>query len=81
MSAPTEKATKKYRLIRYIKADGSYDLQEDVYFVGRTRVPAAGFFYPGATITYLCDDHPEREMTRDEAGHFCCPICGRKPEE
>lgn len=72
---------KNYRLTRYIKEDGSYDIQEDVCYVGKNRVPQASFFYPGAKITYLCDDHPEGEMRPNSSGHLTCPVCGRHPEE
>lgn len=71
---------KNYRLTRFIKEDGSYDIQEDVCYVGRDRVPAAGFFYPGARITYRCDDHPDQEMSPGPDGRPTCSICGRKPE-
>ncbi len=72
--------SKSYRLTRFVKADGTYDLEDDICYVGRTRVPPAGFFYPGATITYRCDDHPEREMLPDETGRPTCAVCGRQPE-
>jgi hypothetical protein len=71
---------KDYRLIRFIKADGTYDMEEDICYVGRNRVPQAGFFYPGARVTYVCDDHPEREMKPDDSGRPTCGVCGRQPE-
>jgi|GEM_PF-5664246 len=80
MASRRETPGKKYFLIRYIRADGSYDLAEDVCFVGRNRVPASGFFYPGATITYLCDEHPEREMMPDASGRPTCSVCLRQAE-
>jgi len=76
MAAPP----KNYHLVRFIKADGSYNLEEDICYVGRNRVPACGFFYPGAAITYLCDDHPEKEMTADTSGRPTCSVCGREAE-
>jgi len=71
---------KNYRLIRYVKADGSYDAEEDICYIGRDRVPQARFFYPGAKITYICDDHPDREMKPDATGRPTCEVCGRQPE-
>jgi hypothetical protein len=71
---------KNYHVTRFIKADGTYDLQEDLCYVGRNRVPPAGFFYPGARIDYLCDDHPEQPMHPDAEGRPTCPRCGRQPE-
>ena len=72
---------KNYRLTRYIKEDGSYDIQEDVCYVGKNRVPQASFFYPGAKITYLCDDHPAGEMRPGASGRPTCSVCGRQSEE
>lgn len=76
MAAPQ----KNYHLVRFIKADGSYDLEEDICYVGRNRVPASGFFYPGAQISYRCDDHPDREMTPSQDGRPTCSVCGRQAE-
>ncbi|MGH2458958.1 MAG: hypothetical protein ACRDIY_08830 [Chloroflexota bacterium] len=70
----------KYRLTRFIKTDGTYDLEEDVCYVGRNRVPAGAFFYPGAMITYRCDDHPDQDMKPDADGRPTCAVCGRQPE-
>jgi len=71
---------KNYRLIRFVKADGTYDLEEDICYVGRNRVPQSSFFYPSAKITYRCDDHPDQEMKPDASGRPTCAVCGRQPE-
>lgn len=71
---------KNYHLIRFIKSDGSYDLAEDILYVGRNRVPPGAFFYPAAKITYYCDDHADDEMIADAAGIPTCRACGRQPE-
>lgn len=71
---------KNYHLTRFIKADGTYDIEEDLCYVGRKRVSASAFFYPGAKITYLCDDHPNEAMKPDANGHPTCGVCGRQPE-
>jgi hypothetical protein len=78
MNMPSPQKT--YHLVRFIKADGTYDPEEDICYVGRNRIPAAGFFYPGARITYRCDDHPDRDMQVDAGGRPTCAICGRQAE-
>jgi len=76
MPAPT----KPYRLTRFINDDGSYDIHEDICFVGRDPIPSAGFLYPGDRSTDLCDDHPNQELRPGPDGRPTCSTRGRQPE-